>query len=74
MEAANVNARVRKHRDALRMAGLRPVQIWVPDTRRPGFVDECRRQSCLAAKADATDADMQRFMDEILADVDGWTE
>lgn len=20
------------------MAGLRPVQIWVPDTRRPGFV------------------------------------
>ncbi|WP_241485638.1 antitoxin MazE-like protein, partial [Xanthomonas hortorum] len=26
---AHVNSRVQKHRDALRMAGLRPVQIWV---------------------------------------------
>ncbi|WP_300087498.1 antitoxin MazE-like protein [uncultured Nitrosomonas sp.] len=32
METTRVNARVKKHRDALRMAGLRPVQIWVPDT------------------------------------------
>ena len=37
--------RVRKHRAALRAAGLRPVQIWVPDTRRRGFAAECRRQS-----------------------------
>jgi len=37
--------RVRKHREELRAAGLRPVQIWVPDSRRPGFVRECRRQS-----------------------------
>ncbi|MDE0696307.1 MAG: antitoxin MazE family protein [Boseongicola sp.] len=29
-------------------AGLRPVQIWVPDTRRPGFAAECRRQARLA--------------------------
>ncbi len=28
----HVNARVQKHPNALRMAGLRPVQIWVPDT------------------------------------------
>lgn len=34
------------------MAGLRPVQIWVPDTRRPGFEQECRRQSLLASQAD----------------------
>lgn len=71
---ANVNSRVQKHRDALRMAGLRPVQIWVPDTRRPNFAEECRRQSRLAAEADKADADMQRLMDEALADVDGWTE
>ena len=74
MATANVNARVQKHRDALRMAGLRPVQIWVPDTRRPGFAAECRRQSILAAQADRADMDLQRFMDEALADVDGWTE
>lgn len=70
----NVNARVQKHRDALRMAGLRPVQIWVPDTRRPDFADECRRQSRLAAKADKSDTDMQQFMDGALADIEGWTE
>lgn len=74
MATANVNARVQKHRDALRMAGLRPVQIWVPDTRRPDFAAECRRQSILAAQADRADTDLQRFMDEALADVDGWTE
>jgi hypothetical protein len=72
--AADVNARVQKHRASLRVAGLRPVQIWVPDTRRPGFEAECRRQSRLAAQADRHDADLQGFMDDALADVDGWTE
>lgn len=71
---AHVNSRVQKHRDALRMAGLRPVQIWVPDTRRPNFAEECRRQSRLAAEADKADTDMQHFMDEALADLDGGTE
>lgn len=37
--------RVRQHRAALLAAGLRPVQIWVPDTRRSDFAAECRRQS-----------------------------
>ena len=70
---AGTSARVQKHRAALREAGLRPVQIWVPDTRRPDFAEECRRQSRLAAQADMTDTDMLHFMDETLADVDGWT-
>lgn len=74
MASTPINARVQKHRDALRMAGLRPVQIWVPDTRRPYFAEECRRQSRLAAQADMADTDMLHFMDEALADVDGWTE
>lgn len=74
MANTQVNARVQKHRDMLRMAGLRPVQIWVPDTRRPDFAEECRRQSRLAAQADAADTDMQHFMDEALADMNGWTE
>jgi len=71
---AHVNSRVQKHRDALRIAGLRPVQIWVPDTRRPGFAEECRRQCHLAAQADIVDTDLQHFMDEALADLGGWTE
>lgn len=74
MATTHVNARVQKHRAALRMAGLRPVQIWVPDTRRPDFTEECHRQCRLAAQADLSDTDMQKFMDEALADVDGWME
>ena len=73
---AEVNARVQKHRDALRLAGLRPVQLWVPDTRRPDFTEECRRQSRLAAQAeiaDLADTDLQQVMDDALADIDGWT-
>lgn len=69
----SVNARVQKHRDALRAAGLRPVQIWVPDTRRPGFAKECRRQCLLAAQADSVDTGIQQLLDEALADMDGWT-
>ena len=68
----SVNARVQRHRDALRRAGFRPVQIWVPDTRQPQFADECRRQSRLVALADQKDRDLQDFMDAALADVDGW--
>lgn len=74
MATKHVNARVQKHRAALRMAGLRPVQIWVPDTRQPDFTEECCRQSRLVAQADMADTAMQQFMDEALADVDGWTE
>lgn len=72
MSSAPVNARVQKHRDALRKAGLRPVQIWVPDTRRPDFAEECRRQCLLAVQADVADVELQEFMDEALADVDSW--
>lgn len=70
--ATPVAVRVQKRRSALRMAGLRPVQIWVPDTRRPDFAAECKRQSNLASQADMADVDMLGFMDEALSDLDGW--
>ena len=67
-----VSERVQKRRAALRAAGLRPVQIWVPDTRRPGFAAQCRRQAALVAQADRTDADLGNFMDAALTDLDDW--
>lgn len=70
----HINLRVQKHRRALRESGLRPVQIWVPDTRRPGFIDECRRQSLIVALADAQDETTGAFLDEVAVDVDGWDE
>jgi hypothetical protein len=66
--------RVQKRRTALRKAGLRPIQLWVPDTRRPEFADECRRQSKLASQADLADTALLDFMDNALVDVEGWVE
>ncbi|MDR0238700.1 MAG: antitoxin MazE family protein [Deltaproteobacteria bacterium] len=72
MGTTHVNERVQKYRNALRMAGLRPVQIWVPDTRRRDFAEECQRQCRLASQADMADTSIRQFMDEALADVEGW--
>ena len=44
--------RVERRRAKLRAAGLRPVQMWVPDTRAPGFAEECRRQSRLIRESE----------------------
>jgi hypothetical protein len=61
--------RVRKRRAVLRAAGLRPVQIWAPDTRQPGFSEEARRQSRLAAASDLSDQDLLEFLDAGVADM-----
>lgn len=62
--------RVHKHRLALRAAGLRPVQIWVPDTRRADFAAQCRRQS--QSLADSPDEKALQDWLEQVADTDGW--
>ncbi len=64
--------RVRKHRDARRASGLRLVQLWVPDSRAPGFAEECRRQTALAAASDRADADLGGFLDAALEDFGTW--
>ena len=68
--ASSAAGRVKQHRDGLRAAGLRPLQIWVPDTRRPGFAEECRRQS--AALRDDRQEDETLDWLEIAADREGW--
>ena len=65
--------RVQKHRASLRAFGMRPIQIWVPDTRAEGFAQDCKRQSLLALAAESNDADLATFMDDAMADADGWT-
>ena len=60
---ASTKQRVQKRRDALRAAGLRPVQIWVPDTRAPGFADEYRRQAALVGAADWANKEEMAFLD-----------
>lgn len=72
--ARSTNAqRVAKHRQTLRAQGLRPVQIWVPDTRAAGFAEECARQTAVVAAADRADPELMAFLDaaadELLANL-----
>jgi mRNA interferase MazF len=38
-----------RYRESLRTAGLRPVQLWLPDTRRADFAADCRNQ-CITVR------------------------
>jgi len=69
MKAHLVKERVQTHRNKLRAAGLKPVQIWVPDPMAPGFAAECRRQSLIIQgdPSDMHDLDM-------LAEIADWNE
>ena len=62
--------RVQKYRQTLRASGLRPVQIWLPDTRQPGFSEECRRQS-MSILGDAQEKDTLDWLAAV-ADRDAW--
>lgn len=57
---------VKKHRDSLRAQGLRPVQIWVPDTRTEAFKREAHRQSLIVASD--RDREHDAFWDIIAED------
>ena len=61
--------RVKGYRERLRRQGLRPIQIWVPDTRSPDFAAEAHRQSAAVA-ASPHEADDQAFIDAISDDSD----
>ncbi len=62
--------RMKNYRQRMRAAGLRPVQIWVPDTRAPGFVEVCHRQARAVAAHDPAGEEIMRFV----ADVYQWLE
>ncbi|CCK62872.1 antitoxin MazE family protein [Mycobacterium canetti] len=64
MAHRDISKRVADHRNRLRQQGLRPLQIWVPDTRTPEFAKEAHRQSALAAATDSA-ADDQAWVDDI---------
>jgi hypothetical protein len=56
--------KVRLYRERLRVQGLRPVQVWVPDVRSPAFREEAHRQS-LAVAASPHEAADQAFIDAV---------
>jgi hypothetical protein len=60
----SVARRVQKHRQTLRAAGLRPIQIWVPDVRSKRFAVQARRQA-LAIANSAQEQDDLAFIESV---------
>lgn len=56
--------KVRNHRARMRARGLRPIQIWVADTRSPEFQAEASRQCRLIARSRHA-AEDQAFVDSV---------
>ena len=56
--------KVRTYRERMRARGLRPIQIWVPDTRTASFREEAHRQSLAVARSEGARED-QSFVDAI---------
>jgi hypothetical protein len=46
--------RVAERQDRLRAQGMRPIQIWVPDVRAPGFAAEAHRQARAVAASETS--------------------
>ena len=65
---ATSSTRVQQYRARLRNAGLRPVQIWVPDTRSDAFKASCAQQARAVAEMDET----EDWRDAV-QDTTGWT-
>jgi Protein of unknown function (DUF3018) len=62
--------RAHRAQDRKRAQGLRPVRIWVPDARAPGFAEELARQ-CRAEAAWAASPEGRAelaFWDELAAE------
>lgn len=70
MASTSSAPRVQRHRAHLKAQGMRPVQLWVPDTRSIQFAAECRRQSALLA-ADPHERETLNWIEQV-ADTDGW--
>jgi hypothetical protein len=68
-KASTSREKVRAHRKRLRAQGLRPIQIWLPDTRSPRFAAEASRQSRLVA-ASPHAAEDQAFIDALSSEAD----
>ena len=62
--------RVRKHREKMKAAGLKPVTIWVPDVNAPGYREALARD---IARINADD-ESTRVMEDMLelADFSDW--
>ena len=69
--ALSTTEKAAKYRERLRAQGLRPVQIWVPDTRCKTLAEEVRRQSLRVSQKD--ESDLMDELDMAASQIEDWT-
>ena len=66
----SIAIRVQKHRKALRDAGLKPVQLWLPDIKSERFRAQCKADS-MALVNDPQEKEILEWIEQV-ADTTGW--
>jgi len=66
-----VDKSIARRRSKLRAEGLRPVQFWVPDTRKPEFVSMIKAQ-CQNLKGDNLETATLDFTQQAVSMIEGW--
>lgn len=69
--ALSTSEKAAKYREKLRAQGLRPIQIWVPDTRSKALSEEVRRQSSRVSRKE--ESDLMDELDMAAAQTEDWT-
>ena len=67
---ATASSKMRAYRERMRAAGMRQVQIWVPDSTSPSLRREARRQSLLVSRSPGESEAVADV--EAIADLEGW--
>lgn len=68
-QPATPSTRMKEYRDRLRAAGLRPVQLWLYDTRTPQFAARARKAARAIAAHSAENRAMDAFADAAFMDL-----
>jgi hypothetical protein len=57
--------RMSEYRARMKKAGLRPVQIWLPDTKSSAFIKAAKTQSLAMAAHDPAGDDILKWIDAV---------
>ncbi len=60
---ATAAKRMADYRRRMREAGLKPVQIWVPDTKSPEFIAQCKEISLRLSQYDPAGDEAMAFIE-----------
>ena len=63
--------KVTRYRSRLRASGMRPIQIWVPDTRNSDYITRIKQQ-CAALNTDPAELDVLQLTEAAASDTEGW--